>query len=204
MKIIYILTFVLALTACNTTSTKNKQESKKRTENKVLTDSKRKHLIIEGSSISKLVGVTLQKNLKNAISKHGLTGAIEFCHGKAIQLTDSVAQTHHVTIRRAAKKYRNPINQTSHFESNLYKQYILDWLSNKPLEPKIIQDKNGNFVYYSVIMLNKKVCLQCHGFPGKDMPQEHEKMIKKYYPTDLATDFKFGEPRGMWVITFPG
>ncbi len=202
MKILPLAVFMVLLASCHSPSG-NQQKAEETVHHKVLTDSAKKHLILEGSSISKQVTVTLQKNLKAAIKKQGIEGAIEFCHGKAMHLTDSVAKAHHVTIRRAAKKYRNPFNQTSEFESNLYKQYILDWLSNKPLQPQVIQNKKGEPVYYSTIMLNKKVCLQCHGFPGKDMPAEREAKIKDHYPHDLATGFKFGEPRGMWVITFP-
>ncbi len=202
MKVIYLFIFLLALTACHNTSTNDKQQPKEKTEQKNLSDSQKEHLIIKGSAISKQVAVTLQKNLKYAISTQGIDGAIEFCHGKAMHLTDSVARANHVSIRRAAKKYRNPFNTTSQFESDLYKQYILEWLSNKPLKPQIVQNEKGEPVYYSTIMLNKKVCLQCHGTPGKDMPAEREAKIKEYYPNDLATNFKFGQPRGMWVITF--
>jgi len=202
MKILSLVVLMLSLAACHSPSG-NKKQIKEVPRHNVLTESAKKHLVLEGASISKQVAVTLQKNLKKAIAKQGIEGAIEFCHGKAMHLTDSVARAHHVTIRRSAKKYRNPFNQTSEFESNLYKQYILEWLSNKPLKPQIIQNEKGEPVYYSTIMLNKKVCLQCHGFPGKGMPLEREAKIKEYYPHDLAIDFKFGEPRGMWVITFP-
>jgi len=202
MKILYLVVLMLSLAACHSPST-NKQQTKENQQHKTLTESVKKHLILEGASISKQLAITLQKNLKSAIAKQSIGGAIEFCHGKAMHLTDSVAQAHHVTIRRSAKKYRNPFNQTSEFESDLYKKYILEWLSNKPLKPQIIQNEKGEPVYYSTIMLNKKVCLQCHGFSGKDMPSEREAKIKKYYPHDLAIDFKFGQPRGMWVITFP-
>ncbi len=199
MKNIYLLIFLITFAACNAPSTKNNQNQKKI----VLTEAAKKHLIIEGESLSKQVAVVLQKNLKSAIKNHGIDGAIGFCHGKAISLTDSVAKAHHVTIRRSAKKFRNPFNETSKLESDVYKQYVLDWLGNKPLKPQIIVDKNGRPVYYGLIKLNKKVCLQCHGLPGKDMPVEREKRIKQLYPGDKAVNFKFGQPRGMWVITFP-
>ena len=202
MKPLYLALLILTLAACQSPST-NKQQTKKNQQPKALTVSAKKHLILEGSSISKQVVLTLQKNLKSAIAKQSIEGAIEFCHGKAMHLTDSVAQAHHVTIRRSAKKYRNPHNQPSELESNIYKQYILEWLSNKPLKPQIIQNDKGEPVYYNAIMLNKKVCLKCHGFPGKDMPQEREAKIKEHYPHDLAINFKYGEPRGMWIITFP-
>ena len=203
MKILSLVVLILSLAACHSPSHKNNQQTNSKPKHEALTESAKKHLILEGSSISKQVAVTLQKNLKKAIAKQGIDDAIEFCHGKAMHLTDSVARAHHVTIRRSAKKYRNPINQTSQFESNLYKQYILEWLSNKPLKPQVIQNEKGEPVYYSTIMLNKEVCLQCHGFPGKDMPAAREAKIKEYYPHDLATDFKYGQPRGIWVITFP-
>jgi len=202
--IILLLIVVAALTACNSENKKETNNRNKPIADKiVLNDSVKKMLVLKGSSISKQVASVLQKNLKSAIKKNGIDHAIDFCHNRAILLTDSMSAVLGVKIKRVAKKYRNSFNETSPKESELYKQYILEWLGRKPVTPKIIPDKNGQPVYYSMISINNKVCLKCHGTPGKEMPLEREQKIKKYYPSDKALNFKYGEPRGMWVITFP-
>lgn len=198
-----ILLIIIALAACHSTSQKNSKESEGKVKSIILNDSVRNDLIIKGSSFSKQLAVVLQKNLQTAIKANGFDGAIDFCHNKAMILTDSVSRELGVNIKRVAKKYRNPFNETTPQESDLYKQYIIDWLGNKPLKPQIIPDSEGHPVFYSLITLNKKVCLNCHGTPGKELPFEREMKIKKYYPNDVAINFKPGQPRGMWVITFP-
>ena len=205
-KIITLFILVMAFTACNTTSHKKENTATNQAtsiKNIVLNDSVRKSLVLKGSSISKQVVSVLQKNLKSAIKKEGIDHAIDFCHNRAMLLTDSMSTALGVKVKRVAKKYRNSFNETSPKESELYKQFIIDWLDRKPLTPKIIPDENGHPVYYSMIKINKEVCLKCHGTPGKEMPFEREAKIKEYYPTDKATNFKYAEPRGMWVITFP-
>ncbi len=201
---ISLLIMVAALTACNPENNKKANSGNRLIADKiVLNDSVKKMLVLKGASISKQMALVLQKNLKYAIKKEGIDHAIDFCHNRAVLLTDSMSAVLGVKIKRVAKKYRNSFNETTPKESELYKQYILDWLARKPITPKIIPDKNGQPVYYSMISINNKVCLKCHGTPGKEMPTEREQKIKKYYPNDKALNFKFDEPRGMWVITFP-
>ena len=205
-NIITLLIFMMAFTACNTTSHKKEKVATSKptpVQNIVLNDSVKKSLILKGSSISKQVVSVLQKNLKSAIKKEGIDHAIDFCHNRATLLTDSMSAALGVKVKRVAKKYRNSFNETSPKESDLYKQFIIDWLDRKPLTPKIIPDEKGHPVYYSMIKINNNVCLKCHGTPGKEMPVEREAKIKEYYPTDKAINFKYAEPRGMWVITFP-
>jgi len=202
---ISLLIMVAALTACNSENNKETNSGNRPIADKiVLNDSVKKMLVLKGAAISKQMALVLKKNLKSAIKKESIDHAIDFCHNRAILLTDSMSAALGVKIKRVAKKYRNSFNETSPKESELYKQYILDWLGRKPITPKIIPDKNGQPVYYSMISINNKVCLKCHGTPGKEMPVEREQRIKKYYPNDKALNFKYGEPRGMWVITFPG
>jgi len=205
-KIITLFVLLFAISACDSTSNKKKaatNDDKTSVQNIVLNDSVKKVLILKGSSISKQVVSVLQKNLKSAIKKEGIDHAIDFCHNRAMLLTDSMSVALGVKVKRVAKKYRNSFNETSPVESDLYKSYIIDWLEKKPLTPKIIPDENGHPVYYSVIKINNRVCLKCHGTPGNEMPVERETKIKEYYPTDKAINFKYAEPRGMWVITFP-
>ena len=156
----------------------------------------------KGASIVKQAELSLKHALEQAIKSGGPENAIDFCNQKALHLTDSIAKLNNVTIKRLAKKYRNPVNETNNIESNIYKQYVIDWLaSNKP-EPRIAINSNGNPVYYKPIYIKKK-CLTCHGIRNKTMPDNIADKISKLYPNDKAINFKEGYPRGMWAITFP-
>ena len=208
MKFVLIIT-ALSVAACNNaqkTSVQNRKESltiSAKAQSIVLNDSTRRSLILRGSSIAHQMASSLQKHLKAAIKKGGLDNAIDYCHTKAMVLTDSVSRALNVKIKRAAKKNRNPFNETDEQESRLFKNYIIEWLSKKPLQAQIIPDQQGHPVYYAPIRINNTVCLKCHGTPGKDIPEERMAKIRKIYPNDKAVNFKYGELRGMWVITFP-
>jgi len=167
----------------------------------VLDDSLKEYLIKKGAKIAKLTASSLQKALKNAIREDGLVYAIEICNIDALNITDSISKSESVEIKRLAKKYRNPVNETDSVESELFKSYILEWLGGRPLNPKIIPNKNGNPVYYNPIYV-EKLCLNCHGEIGKNIDSKLAKFINELYPEDRATKFKQGQLRGMWSITF--
>lgn len=166
-----------------------------------LNDSIQAALIERGNKIARLTALTLQKSLKNAIKQGGLEYAISFCNIEAMPITDSVSESESVEVRRLAKKYRNPLNETNPEESELYKSYILEWLGGQQLKPKIIPDNNGHPVYYNPIYVGA-LCLNCHGEPDKNINSGLAEMIKNLYPEDKATNFKQGQLRGMWAITF--
>ncbi len=164
-------------------------------------DSQSKDLKKRGAIITKLSTVALGKALKKAIKEGGLEYALDFCHHEAIKITDSLAKSDGVIIKRLAKKNRNPKNSMNAVESKIYKQYIMEWLTNKTLIPKLAINENGNPVYYKPIILNKN-CLVCHGKPEENIPKNITNKIAELYPNDKAINFNDGHPRGMWSITF--
>ncbi|MCF6171139.1 MAG: DUF3365 domain-containing protein [Bacteroidales bacterium] len=168
----------------------------------ILTDSLRNALILQGNKVVNQAQVSLQRALKKAIKSGGMEHAIQFCNSRAIVLTDSVSNAQKVQVRRLAKKYRNPLNETDSAESKIFKDYILAWLKGKTLAPKIIPNEKGQPVYYKPIGI-QPICLNCHGKPGKDIPGGVADVIAGLYPEDKAVDFKKYELRGMWAVTFP-
>lgn len=68
--------------------------------------------------------------------------------------------------------------------------------------PIVRTHANGAATYFAPIPLNNPLCLNCHGVPGKEIKPEALKLLKKLYPKDEATGFKFGELRGMWRVDF--
>jgi hypothetical protein len=207
-----ILTVAFIFTGCSNQNAGQEKEKQQGSENTtalqeetnyiVLNDSMKTVLIKRGKEVSKITAGALQKHLKAAIKEGDMPFAIKFCNSKAMELTDSVSEAESVIVRRLAKKYRNPLNETDSVESEIFKAYIIEWLGGKPLKPQIIPDKDGHPVYYNPIRVGT-LCLNCHGTPGKNITPELQKTIDELYPGDKATDFKKGWLRGMWAITFP-
>jgi hypothetical protein len=201
--VIGILVSVLFFSACSNQQTQQNNEKKTAEINRIqLTDSVKNALIQRGDNIAKHAQAAFQTKLKKAIKSGGKEYAISFCNTKAMQITDSVSSNQNVQIRRLAKKYRNPLNETNEIESEIYKTYILEWLKRETLYPKIIANEQGHPVYYRPIGI-QPVCLNCHGKLGKDIPSSLAEKIAALYPGDKAIDFNKGELRGMWAITFP-
>jgi len=201
--IIGILVSTLVFTACSNQQSQQKNESKTiSTNNILLTDSIKNALIQRGDNIAKHAQAAFQTALKKAIKSGGMEYAIGFCNTEAMQITDSVSNAQNTQIRRVAKKYRNPLNETNEAENEIYKTYVLEWLKRETLYPKIIPDEQGHPVYYRPIGI-EAVCLNCHGVPEVDIPSPLAEKIAQLYPDDKAIDFTKGELRGMWAITFP-
>jgi uncharacterized lipoprotein YehR (DUF1307 family) len=206
LLIIINITIILSFTSCSPCdNSTEKEDNNSNADVKVSyvyqNDAQTKNIKRKGATIVKLATLTLGKALNKAVLEDGAEKAIDFCSHQAMSITDSLATAEGVTIRRLAKKNRNPENETNAVESKIYKQYVMEWLSKRPLEPKITIDNDGHPVYYKPIIINQK-CLTCHGKPGETMPENIASKIKELYPNDKAINFEDKHPRGMWAITF--
>jgi hypothetical protein len=64
--------------------------------------------------------------------------------------------------------------------------------------------ENRKIVYYKPIRIAMPACLKCHGSAEKDIDPKTLAIIRQKYPDDLATNYKEGDLRGLWKITFSG
>ncbi len=199
------LGIAMLFVSCTSETNKNNEEKKSddgvRVSYIYQNDSQAKSLKKRGAVITKIATVELGTALKKAIKEGGLEYALDFCQQEATKITDSLSNSDAVIIKRLAKKNRNPNNSMNAMESKVFKQYIMEWLTNKTLNPKLAINENGHPVYYKPIILNNN-CLMCHGKPGENIPEDLAKKITELYPDDKAIDFEVGHPRGMWAITF--
>ena len=166
-----------------------------------LNDSLHRELMMQGAVLVHKAMFAIKKELIAAMKKGGPEYALEFCNTNAIPITDSLADTLHVGVKRVAKKFRNPDNETQGAENEIYKEYIITYLGNKLPRTRVDINKQGHPVYYKRIDV-KAECMVCHGTPYVDIPKNVANKIKHLYPNDQAINFKVGEPRGMWAITF--
>jgi hypothetical protein len=215
MKIKYILSvaIIIFLSSCDQQLKENKTQKKEEskplsiTPDKVvrisLNDSTQKALLRQGKILTAEMQNVFQVKLRKEIKKGGMLHAVEYCSDKAIHIPDSMSYARQAIFKRLATKNRNPKNSMNDQEKRIYKDFVLAWISNTPMRPKIQIDAQHHPVYYAPITM-RPICLNCHGNVEKDINPEVASKIKELYPNDKAIDFKAVDMRGMWKITFPG
>jgi hypothetical protein len=156
-----------------------------------------------GNNIVKKTFDTLRNSLQSAISLFAVEGAVPYCQTAAYSLTNVYASDT-VTVRRAAMKYRNPANKPDTTEERILKVFASlkeQGKINDSIKPITEGSKNGEVHFYKPIML-QQMCASCHGSKSTDIQPPVWKAISTLYPLDMAYDFKTGDLRGMWHITF--
>ena len=155
-----------------------------------------------GKEVSMDLLKTLGKNLKKHMKAGGPIAAAEFCTTQAYSLTESVDGKYgkDVQVKRISLKERNPANEAVGKE-----KVILESLDNLQkngvvLPPYLVERVNKDtYKFYKPLVINKQVCLKCHGDIGKN--QKLSQYLGKTYPNDKATGYKMGDLRGAVVIT---
>ena len=159
-------------------------------------------LLEYGKEISAIAQAELMKNVKNALEKGGPVFAIEHCNSHAMPISDSISTNFDVQIQRLSPKYRNAENAPSTIEDKLLLNNYLEKLNEGRVISDTLINSNGLSSYYRPIMISMEACLKCHGQPGTDINNETMIALNKLYPDDRATNYRMGEFRGVWKITF--
>lgn len=168
--------------------------------NNSLTSKEKENYLSMGKEISKESFKTLSGKLKGQIQKGGIAHAIPFCNSEALPITKELSKKYKVNIKRTSNKIRNSKNTPSDRELKITEKYINLKNNNKELIP--IAEKVDNKVHFYAPIVIKNNCLVCHGTVGKELTVKNDSIIKKLYPNDKATNYKEGEVRGIWSITF--
>ncbi len=159
-----------------------------------------KEVLKTGKEASKTLLKTLGGNMKKHMKAGGAVEALSFCSVNAAGLTAEVSAKfgEKVDVKRITLKPRNPANMAEGSEKKILE--ALDTLkSNGVKMPRyLLQKVESGYKYYKPLVINKRVCLKCHGDSiDKDLAAE----IKKRYPTDMATGYRMGDLRGAIVVT---
>jgi hypothetical protein len=155
-----------------------------------------------GPVIVKEAFAVLSGNLGRAIAENGVNDALQFCSVQAAGLAAGVARTNHVLLKRVSHRARNPENRADAEELVLLESFRTALKASAAVAPEVRTNAAGRFVFYAPITLNNPVCLKCHGDPEREIAPDTMTLIRKLYPEDRATGFKFGELRGLWRIEF--
>lgn len=165
------------------------------------TDIQKDKYIKVGDSITTETQKLLLKNVSEQIKQNGLVAAVDFCNVNALMLTNTLADKT-MQIERLTNKNRNDNNLiTINLDKKAWEELSKNFLEKKSTEPVVLQDNNKVY-YYKAIPLGMPTCLQCHGSKQSDISAEVQEVLQIKYPNDKAFDYKLGELRGMWKMTF--
>jgi hypothetical protein len=185
LKYIFIVTvFITILISC-----------KPRKESKEFTDWKSK-----GDTLVLQTFDTLRNTLLKAISEKGYTGAVEFCNTAALNITSIYAGVG-TQIKRTSDKIRNPANTPDEMENEMLKEYLDLKQGKKELSSIVKKDSCGNHHYFKPILI-QSMCLNCHGEKETQIKPDTWDIIQRKFPRDAAINYKEGDLRGLWHITF--
>ncbi len=98
-------------------------------------------------------------------------------------------------VRRTALKFRNPDNEPDNTDRMVMEKLKTD----KHFDIPLVVDMGDNYRVYKALPTDK-TCLACHGESNK-MTTEIKAVIHKYYPNDLAINFKEHDFRGVILST---
>lgn len=156
--------------------------------------------IARGDSLVAKTFDTLRNTLLRAIGEHGFAGAVSFCNTEALKLTNTFAGEG-VAIKRTSDKLRNPMNAPDNLEKEILSEYLNLKKENKELKPVLKKDAAGNHHYFKPIIV-QTMCLSCHGDKSGPLLPDTWQAIEQKYPNDKAFDYKEGDLRGIWHVTF--
>lgn len=159
-------------------------------------------VIKSGQEVSMTLLQTLGKNLKKQMKAGGPMAAAKFCTTEAYTLTASIDEKYgkDIEVKRISLKERNPANLPQGEE-----KIIMESLDNLQkngvvLPPYLVARVNKDtYKFYKPLVINKQVCLKCHGDIGKN--QQLSQYLEKTYPHDKATGYSMGDLRGAVVVT---
>jgi hypothetical protein len=157
--------------------------------------------IQSANQVSKDLLQTLGGNLKKELKTNGALKALQFCSTNAQGLTHKINEKYEkewISVKRISLKNRSDADKPSDDE-----KIILQSLENMikvGVKPHpVVQDKGDYVKVYKPLMINKKVCLKCHGDVNKHPKLAKE--LKMRYPHDKATGYKMGDFRGAIVVS---
>ncbi|QOP46011.1 Tll0287-like domain-containing protein [Sulfurimonas paralvinellae] len=164
-------------------------------------DAKFKEIVKTGQKSSKMLMQTLGKNMKKNMKAGGPIKALDFCSKEAYNLTEKVNTKlpKGVNVKRISMKFRNPANEPQGNEANVLEALAKLKNANVVLPKHLIEKVDEHtYKYYKPIIINKQVCLKCHG-DVKDT--DLKRAIQTNYPIDKAMGYKMGDLRGAVVVT---
>ncbi len=155
-----------------------------------------------GRAIASQAFALLSTDLARALAAGGVTNALPYCSERAYPLTELVAATNQVRLRRITHRPRNPTNAPAAGELAVLRGFQLALERGETPAPMVRATSSNTVVFFSPIVITNPLCLQCHGVVDRDILPETASLLQRLYPQDQATGFKLGDLRGAWRVEF--
>lgn len=144
----------------------------------------------------------LSAELGRAIADGGTVAAIPICSDKAGGLLEGVAGEHGLAMLRVSDRPRNPAHAAAPADIKAMESFRAALAGGGPPEPAVERMDDGSTAVRLPIVLDRPLCLQCHGAETDIAPATREAIAARY-PEDRATGYKLGDLRGIWRVTVP-
>jgi hypothetical protein len=138
----------------------------------------------------------LSGRLGEAMADGGPVRAIPVCAAEAGTLTREVATEHGLEMQRLSDRPRRAGQEALGEDLE-----VLRAMRDEPA-PQVEWVENGGATVRLPIVLDRALCLKCHGGPD-DIDQETRAVLAELYPQDRATGYRLGDLRGIWRIEVP-
>lgn len=156
--------------------------------------------VAKADSLITITFDTLRNSLLKAIGENNFEGAISFCNEAAYRLTNTYT-TSTMTIKRTSDKFRNTSNAPDSMEQRILTAFQQLKNSGEKINSVFEEDNRNRYHYFKPIIV-QAMCLNCHGSSAENIKPAVWQSIQQKYPADLAYDYKEGDLRGMWHVTF--
>ncbi|WP_242926217.1 Tll0287-like domain-containing protein [Pontibacter vulgaris] len=151
-----------------------------------------------GDSVVTVAQQQLDAKLQAGLQQGGVATAIPYCQPENYTEVQELAHKFGGTPHRTGTRLRNPQNKPDATIAAILAKYEKGQLK----EPQVVALNQNELLYTSPIYIRNQNCLQCHGTVGNEITSAAYEKIKQKYPADAAINYKLGELRGMWHITF--
>ena len=158
-----------------------------------LQESERQRLV-KAQAAQKDLGKTLKGELTAAVKETSFAEAVDFCHSRAPEIANEVAEKHGVNLGRTSHRLRNANNTPPAWAS--------DAVERKDPKEYVFRGHDETLGYLKPIKLGG-LCTNCHG-PKDQLAPGVAEQLEENYPNDEATGFAVGDLRGWFWVEVPG
>ncbi|MGI4872302.1 MAG: c-type heme family protein [Janthinobacterium lividum] len=145
-----------------------------------------------GDSLTAYADTLLRRRLSRELAAGGVARAAAFCRPQTYPQIDSMARKWHAKPRRA---------QWQPTEANATPAAIAAAGLLPDTMRLIGRPALDTFYYQRPILLSSRVCLRCHGQPGRDLTAAEARLLQQQYPGLKATGRQTGQVLGAWQLT---
>jgi hypothetical protein len=165
----------------------------------------REQVAREGDAVALTLMQTLSGQLTEAIRTGGPEHAIDFCAGRAQELTAGTVAGLGPgwEVKRTTVRPRNPANEADALELEALEYFHAAEAAGQALPEFYVQPTaTGDYRYYRPLVVGA-LCVECHG-PRTDLDPAMLRVLDERYPGDQATGYQVGDLRGVIRVTVPG